>query len=504
MLQKHTYAPTISRTFHGPLTSVRKATKNCAWLYKHRIRQPSGSFFCACIARTPLILSQFENLPTLIMARTPPFSSLPYEIVSQICRQPDLDKDDMIALRLTCKSYGVHDAATRSFGKLFEDITVLFSEHSFNMLINICKHPVFSHCIRSVKLSSIRCNKHESLQTTMNLLGLGDLLSNHPAGLDARLQALDKLSARIRSYTLRTRHESDLSRSNKPVELLTLALKCLSRSGDRIALGIAIDETNGLGCGRVLCAKDVFSNLWYNTIYSTLEVLATAVSDANYSFGKLNVDTRAMDSFHLTSFRRRTIDPTILTMFSRVEELDLQAFYSHQRNSDHDLASLVAEVLSKPTQLKVLRVLGADTPGWKWSASNLGNLRCISSARSLFLESLSLIGIETTTSLLRTLLAGVQQTLRYLRIDKCQTRNDTLQPVIVLIKDHLAELDELHITHVSVISQPEDIYRWWDPEPKDEYESGLLACINAYGQEDIQSSLAEVLLGYENRPAIMP
>lgn len=160
MLQKHIYAPTISRTFHRPLTSVRKATKNCASLCKHRIRQPSGSIFCACIARTPLIVSQFGILPTLIMARAPPFSSLPYEIVSQICRQPDLDKDDMIALRLTCKSYGVHDAATRSFGKLFEDITVLFSEHSFNMLINICKHPVFSHCIRSVKLSSIRCNKH--------------------------------------------------------------------------------------------------------------------------------------------------------------------------------------------------------------------------------------------------------------------------------------------------------------------------------------------------------
>ncbi|KAG9524695.1 hypothetical protein KCV07_g1806, partial [Aureobasidium melanogenum] len=248
------------------------------------------------------------------MARAPPFSSLPYEIVSQICRQPDLDKDDMIALRLTCKSYGVHDAATRSFGKLFEDITVLFSEHSFNMLINICKHPVFSHCIRSVKLSSIRCNKHESLQTTLNLLRLGDPLSNRPAGPDARLQALDNLSARIRSYTLRTRHESDLSRSNKPVELLTLAFKCLSRSGDRIALGIAIDETNSLGCGRVLCAKDVFSNLWYNAIYSTLEVLATAVSDANYSFGKLNIDTRAMDS-HINhqSHRKKALRPLSLT-----------------------------------------------------------------------------------------------------------------------------------------------------------------------------------------------
>ncbi|KAG9663900.1 hypothetical protein KCU95_g7669, partial [Aureobasidium melanogenum] len=438
------------------------------------------------------------------MARTPTFSSLPYEIVSQICRQPDLDKDDLIALRLTCKSYGVHDAATRSLGKLFEDMTVLFSEHSFNMLINICKHPVFSHCIRSVKLSSIRCNKHESLETTINLLRLGDSLSNHPAGLGTRLQALDNLSTRIRSYALRTRHESDLSRSNKPVELLTLAFKCLSRSGDRIALGIAIDETNGLGCGRALCAKDIFSNLWYNAIYSTLEVLATAVSDASYSFDKLNIDTRAMDSFRPRSLRRETVEPTTITMFSHVEALDLQVFCSHQRNSDHDLASLVAEVLSKPTQIKVLRVLGADTPGRKWSAYNLSSLRCISSVHSLFLESLSLIRIETTTSLLQTLLAGVQQTLRHLSIDKYQTRNGTLLPVIVSIKDHLAELDELHIMHVSVILDPEDTFFWWDDEPKDKYESSLLACINAYGQENIQSSLAEVLLGYENRPAITP
>ncbi|KAH0343610.1 hypothetical protein KCU83_g8797, partial [Aureobasidium melanogenum] len=284
------------------------------------------------------------------MARTRPFSSLPYEIVSQICRQPDLDKDDLIALRLTCKSYGIHDAAITSLGKLFEDITVLFSGHSFNMLINICKHPVFSHRIRSVKLSSIRCNTHESLQTTINSLRLGDSLSNHSAGLDARLQALDDLSARIRSYALRTRHESDLSRSNKPVELLTLAFKCLSRSGNRIALGIAIHETNGLGCGRVLCAKDVFSNLWYNAIYSTLEVLATAVSNANYSFGKLNIDTRAMDS-------------------------------------------LVAEVLFRPTQIKELRVLGADTPGWKWSAYNLISKIC----SDLGLQKKDLIALRLTS-----------------------------------------------------------------------------------------------------------
>ncbi|KAH0337324.1 hypothetical protein KCU81_g8131, partial [Aureobasidium melanogenum] len=441
------------------------------------------------------------------MAHSHPFSSLPYEIVSQICQHPHLDKDDRAALRLTCKSFGIHDAATVSIGKYFEDTKVLFTKHSFETLVKICKHPVFSRCIKSVKLSSIRCNNDERLQTTTNLLQMEASRSDQPVGVDSRLQALDNISARIHSYSVRNRCESDRFRSSKPVELLTIALKCLSQSGNRIALGIAVDETNGLGCGRVLRAKNIFSSLWYNAIYSTLEILATAISDSSYPFGKLIIDARAMDIFDFSLPRRRTVEPAALKMFTHVKALDLQAFCFCQWNSDHNLASLVAEVFSKPTQIKVLRVLGADTSDWKWSTHNPSSLRCISSVSSLFLESLSLTRIEITASVLRSLLVRVQQTLRYLNIDKCLTRNDTLLPVIVFIKDHLGELDELHITDISVMSKLEDIFALYDDDhwgPKDKYESELLACINAYGQRNIQSSLAGVLLGYKSRPVTTP
>ncbi|KAG9697440.1 hypothetical protein KCU95_g3732, partial [Aureobasidium melanogenum] len=181
------------------------------------------------------------------MAHSHPFSSLPYEIVSQICQHPHLDKDDRAALRLACKSFGIHDAATVSIGRYFKDAKVLFTKHSFETLVKICKHPVFSRCIKSVKLSSIRCNNDEKLQMATNLIQMEASRSDQPVGIDSRLQALDNISAQIYSYSVRNWCESDLFRSSKPVELLTIALKCLSKSSNRIALGIAVDETNDLG-----------------------------------------------------------------------------------------------------------------------------------------------------------------------------------------------------------------------------------------------------------------
>ncbi|THW30837.1 hypothetical protein D6D25_05824 [Aureobasidium pullulans] len=94
-----------------------------------------------------------------------PFISLPNEIVTQICEHPDLNKDDLIALRLTCKAHGVHDAATKALGRYFRDITVLFTRHSFQTLVDVCEHPVFgrsstsrSDCGLTAKNLTIVCD----------------------------------------------------------------------------------------------------------------------------------------------------------------------------------------------------------------------------------------------------------------------------------------------------------------------------------------------------------
>ncbi|KAH0028182.1 hypothetical protein KCU78_g3717, partial [Aureobasidium melanogenum] len=433
------------------------------------------------------------------MARAPPFSSLPYEIVSQICQQPGLDKDDLVALRLTCKSYGVHDAATTSLGKLFEDITVLFSEHSFNMLVNICKHPVFSHCIKSVKLSSIRCNKYERLDMIVQALQREDASVVASARLEARSKHLNDLSVRIRSYVSRTQDEDEFARSTKPTKLLIRALQFLTQAGGRIVPGITVREINSLGCGRVLHVEKLSSCLWYDASSSTLKLLDTAVSRCKLSFTELSLDIIAAGWPYSQWMRRIPNGSTTVDLVLQAESLDLGLFCSQGLSIDQGIAQFIQQDISKSTQIRSLRVVGVDTVDRLLSASSQSLLQFWAPIPSLFLESFSLVGILTTIPDLIAFLAKIQGTLRYLSIVSCELNTTSWIPALDYIKDHLTALDELHLAQ-NMVDSGLSFFMLLDESEyqRIKHEERLLACLDAHGQSDIQSSLAEVLASCES------
>lgn len=220
------------------------------------------------------------------MTHPSPFSLLPYEIVSQICQHPNLDKDDLAALRLTCKSHGIHDAATASLGKRFEDVTVLFSEHSFETLVNVCKHPFFSRCVRSVKVSSVRCNKNE-IHNVVQILQYEDAWLEHSAGLLTLSNILN--DPRVRSYISRMQNQDEFARNKKPLAFLVQAFQYLARSHRRIALSVTARETGGLG-HVVSYAENAFPQLWHSAFCSTLNLLAAAVSRCKLALSELKID----------------------------------------------------------------------------------------------------------------------------------------------------------------------------------------------------------------------
>ncbi|CAD0100383.1 unnamed protein product [Aureobasidium mustum] len=423
----------------------------------------------------------------------PPFSLLPYEIVSQICQRPDLDKHDLAALRLTCRSYGIHDAATTSLGKSFEDITVLFSEHSFQTLVNICKHPVFSRCVRSVKPSSMRCNENE-IRNIVHTLKYESAWLGYPARFETPSNILN--DPRVRSYISRMQNQDEFAQSEEPLALLTQAFQCLGQSGCRIALGAAVKETKGLVYD-VSHAKDALDCLWHNAFFSTLDLLITAVSRCELPLTKLKIDFIATEHHDSPWSRQRTIGSTQVNLFSHVKALDLDLFCFKGFNIDQDVARLLQEDVPASTPVKALRVVSVDTDEWLPTPLSQSILRLCMFIPSLFLESLFLVRIETTEPDLLAVLAKVRGTLLHLSIVGCEVDADSLVPAIVYIQDHLTALDELHLAQNMVYSHPfVDVDS--SEEQKKRHEGKLLACLDAYGQSDIQSSLAEVLESCQN------
>ncbi|KAG9604109.1 hypothetical protein KCU77_g3705, partial [Aureobasidium melanogenum] len=95
------------------------------------------------------------------------FSSLPPELVTKICCDSTFEKEDLIALRLTSKSQGIHLSASKEFARRYlKDIKLVYTRHSLQAFMEICKHPVYGSAVQEVQLSYARflpdCFEQES------------------------------------------------------------------------------------------------------------------------------------------------------------------------------------------------------------------------------------------------------------------------------------------------------------------------------------------------------
>lgn len=422
------------------------------------------------------------------MTHPPPFSLLPYEIISQICQHPNLDKDDLTALRLTCKSHGIHDAATASLGKRFEDITVLFSEHSFETLVKICKHPVFSRCVRSVKVSSVRCNKNE-IHNVVQILQYEGAWLEHSVGLLTPSNILN--DPRVRSYISRMQNQDEFARNKKPLALLIQAFQYLARSDRRIALAVTARETGGLGHD-VSYAENAYPQLWHNAFSSTLDLLAAAVSRCKLALSELKIDVITTEYPEVSWPGQRTIASNTVDLFSHVEALHVELICLKGFDIKQDVARLVQKDIPASTPIRTLRVVGVGTDERLPPPMSQGILPVCMFIPSFFLESFILVRTEITELDLQAILAKIRATLRHLSIVSCEMDANSWEPTVVYIKNHLTALDELHLAENLIYSDPFDDVDSSE-EQKKRYENELLTCLDSYGQSDIQSSLAEVL-----------
>ncbi|THZ84140.1 hypothetical protein D6C84_04357 [Aureobasidium pullulans] len=345
------------------------------------------------------------------------FVSLPNEIVTQICEHPDLNKDDLIALRLTSKAHGVHDAATKALGRYFRDITVLFTRHSFQTLVDVCEHPVFGRSVRRIMLFSIRCGRDNiHHKRVINAL----LEKTHPYGYndgypeDLRrykatnsatwLKTLHDVSVRIQSYNSRAQNEDVFAKSGDSLVLLVQAFQSLARLDSSTTVGLTNQECHGLDRDQSFCAGETNNEdeLWFNALGDTADMIATALLESGLLVTEFNIETCLNLKLRVpvTGEILKTQEVTTNAMFSRLKEMRLEVNEFTACLDMFDAPALSA-MLARSTQLRSLR-LGSREPPRNWMSFYTSTfLRSISSS---YLETLHLYQLKLTESSLGQLL----------------------------------------------------------------------------------------------------
>lgn len=216
------------------------------------------------------------------------FISLPPELVTRICRDSDLEKKELIALRYTSKTQGIHASATQEFAKrYFEEVRVMWTPYSFLTFCKICESPVFGPHVRTVKLSSIRFAVQDLWDTLVQHYGWSN--SSFPQ------DRIDLSTQRARQHIRRYNMEIEMKKPAKSVDIFKKALSALKTYGNSLALAISTNEEGCIGASDTLTPlsieETVDSSLWDITLEDSMEFLLEAASGTNLETKDLRIET---------------------------------------------------------------------------------------------------------------------------------------------------------------------------------------------------------------------
>ncbi|THY93130.1 hypothetical protein D6C92_05507, partial [Aureobasidium pullulans] len=230
----------------------------------------------------PFTTSSQQVRHTAIMNAPASFTSLPPELVTKICRDSDLEKKDLIALRSTSKTQGIHASATQEFAKrYFEELRVMWTPYSFLTFCKICESPVFGPHVRTVKLSSVRIAVQD----------LWDILVQHRyrSYSSSTQDQIDLSTQRVEQHIRRYNMEIEMK---KPAKKLFLLCKLTATS---LALAISTNEEGCIGANDTLTPlsidETVDSSLWDITLEDSMEFLLEAASGTNLETKDLRIET---------------------------------------------------------------------------------------------------------------------------------------------------------------------------------------------------------------------
>ncbi|KAH0376807.1 hypothetical protein KCU92_g9596, partial [Aureobasidium melanogenum] len=364
------------------------------------------------------------------------FSSLPPELVTKIYRDSTLGKEDLIALRLTSKSQGIHLSASEEFAKrYFEDINLVYTRYSLQAFVEICKHPVFGSAVRNVQLSYYRFKSDRFEEESKGLL--------NQRQYGPRSQGRHDYLKNIRLLVNRCDEEEDLTRSGDAEDLLAAAFAALSNWRHPLVIAVSNEcpkyqgppassaDYSPLGQNRILIPSALSKKShWECDILGTVNLLYHAAIRGTCAVQALRIRG---------DFWGESIDSSSesLSSLAQLSELELNIVSSRVTSLD----GMVTKLLEHAVHLKTLELES-------WSIGRKGDLKYIrktlSIASRMKLEKMTLAAIDIDQI---NPLENRFESLRHLELIKCYT-NTRLKDVLLSIQKNFPRLEYLRVSGV--------------------------------------------------------
>ncbi|KAG9951334.1 hypothetical protein KCU85_g2849, partial [Aureobasidium melanogenum] len=271
------------------------------------------------------------------------FSSLPPELVSKICRDSDLQKNDLVALRLTSKSQGIHLSASKEFARFrFKNINLVNTRSSLQAFVEICKHPIFGSAVQKVQLSYARfkpdCFEKESKGQFDHIAADG--------GSEGRHEYLKN----IRGLVDRCDEEEKLKRSDDAEDLLTAAFTALSQWRHPLKIAVSSTEHGALGQSWIYSPKDLGDHShWECDILGTVNLLCHSATRGTCAVQVLQIDGAVWDNLVDSS-------SDSLSSLAQISELELHVWPTGYADSLRvaGLDGMAIKLLENTVHLKTL------------------------------------------------------------------------------------------------------------------------------------------------------
>jgi len=260
-----------------------------------------------------------------------------------ICRNSVLRKQDLIALRLTSKSHGIHLSASLEFAERhFKEIPLVYTRYSLETFVEICKHSTFGSAVREIQLSYARflpeCFQEESKS-------LFDDIHGEMESQD-RLKYLDKIQLLVN----RCDAEEDLEKTGDARDLLAAAFSALSLWNHSLELSVSSKEDRTLGSNRLYISEDPGAR-WRCDVLGTVALLCRAATLSGCLVQYLRIHGTVWD--HLVDSSAYS-----LSVLSHLPELELEVW-----SPDHDnlapissLEDMFTKLLNHTVGLKILHL----------------------------------------------------------------------------------------------------------------------------------------------------
>lgn len=211
------------------------------------------------------------------------------ELITQICVDNEMDKYDLMALRLTCKLTCAF--VTQSFDHLcFSGISVLMTRRSLQTFIDISMHPRIGPRVQAVIFTPLR-----AFPEALPIL----VPPNSPIHQESNPEKIIASATMVHHYLNRAYEETELEQSGDTMKLLTAAFMSLGKYDRRLCLSVSDVENNikeahvgARGClSSTITLQIPEMNVWKMHWAETVGVLIKAVTNSGCLVARLSLES---------------------------------------------------------------------------------------------------------------------------------------------------------------------------------------------------------------------